>query len=54
MVRGDDDLAERYAMNRNTVSEHYRIMARQLFDIESRAQTFADEALRSNGMVASE
>ena len=49
-----NDLAERYALNRNTVGAHYRLLARQLFDIESRAQTFADEALRSNGMVASE
>ena len=53
MVRFDE-LAERYEMSRNTVGAHYRLLARQLFDIESRAQTFADEALRSNGMVASE
>lgn len=49
-----DELAERYEMSRNTVGAQYRRMAQQLFDIEARAQTFADEALRSNGMVAAE
>jgi hypothetical protein len=47
-----EDLAERYAMSRNTVGEHYRLLTRRLADIESQAQTFADEALRSHGMVA--
>ena len=32
MVRFDE-LAERYEMSRNTVGAHYRLLARQLFDI---------------------
>lgn len=46
-----EDLASRYALSRNTVGEHYRVLARRLADFESQAQTSADEALRSHGMV---
>ena len=48
-----NDLAERYAMNRNTVSEHYRIMARQLSDMEPIAHVRADDVLINSGMVYS-
>ena len=48
-----DDLAGRYAMSRNTVSGHYRIMARQLSDMESIAHVRADDVLINSGMVYS-
>ncbi len=46
------DLADRYSMNRNTVGEHWRVLARRLSDIEAQAQTLLDEALRRYNMVA--
>ena len=44
-------LAEKYAMNRKTVAEHYRTMGRALADVESVAQMSIDEAFRAAGMV---
>ena len=44
-------LAARYEINRKTVAEHYRTMARRLVDVEASAQSVVDDAFKWSGMV---
>ena len=46
-------LADRYKLNRKTLSEHYHAMRHRLDELETKAQMAVDDAFKASGLVLS-